>query len=268
MPRKRNLHPGLIPLGVLVAALAIVKVLSWGISAGLAAVDLSPDAELKVAALMTLLLQVPQVAAVVWAVRRWRISHRDLGLGRPVSWLQSAGIAIASYFVYLIAAGIYLVAIKIDMKNRPEHAVIQVFRENKSAWVVVPLIVAAVIAAPIAEELLFRGYLMRQLQRSMSGPIAIAVSSLLFGIVHLGVIPLNLVPPYVGLGAVLGVVAYSAQSIRPAMVLHAAQNGLSTGIALGSFNYSVLLIVSAIGIQVIGFELFQWRNPGLAAADS
>src|SRR5262249_773484 len=55
---------------------------------------------------------------------------------------------------------------------------------HPSAWQVRVLALTIVLLAPITEELLFRGTLLRSLLRKMSPTVAVFVTALVFGLVH------------------------------------------------------------------------------------
>lgn len=89
-----------------------------------------------------------------------------------------------------------------------------------------------VLFAPIYEELVFRGWILGQLARRRSSAFAIAISSLLFGILHLRniywLVPERLVGQMVYTGAVFGPVAawmtLKCRSLWPAVVVHYLNN--------------------------------------------
>lgn len=86
--------------------------------------------------------------------------------------------------------------------------------------------------APIYEELVFRGWILGRLVRSRSNTFAIAVSGLLFGILHLRNIywldawPLARSMLFTGLvlGPLLGYVTLKCRSLWPAVSLHYLNN--------------------------------------------
>jgi hypothetical protein len=82
----------------------------------------------------------------------------------------------------------------------------------------------AVIAAPIFEETLFRGFLLPSLTRYMSVSTAIALSSLIFATAHLS---LSEIIPLTVLGAILGVVYTRTRSLLSSMLLHGMWNGVT-----------------------------------------
>jgi len=88
-------------------------------------------------------------------------------------------------------------------------------------------ILTGALAAPICEELLFRGFLMRSL--SCFGPhAAVWVSAGLFGLFHMD--PVRFVPT-MALGVVYGYLAAGSGSVRGPIIAHAANNGLALSLA-------------------------------------
>ena len=85
---------------------------------------------------------------------------------------------------------------------------------------------------PIYEELIFRGWILGRLARWRSSAVAIAISSLLFGLLHLRNIfwlepdALLKLVLYTGgvLGPVLGYVTLRCRSVWPAVILHYLNN--------------------------------------------
>ena len=86
---------------------------------------------------------------------------------------------------------------------------------------------AGAVAAPICEEILFRGFVLRSL--APLGPhVAVWGSALLFGLFHMD--PVRLVPTMV-LGVVYGYMAAGTGSVHSSMVAHAVNNGLALTLA-------------------------------------
>jgi len=88
----------------------------------------------------------------------------------------------------------------------------------------VVLIITAVILAGFAEEMLFRGLLLRTLEHYREPASAIVLSSVFFAIVHFNpwtAIQITL------LGLALGYMAWKSHSILPAVILHACNNFFS-----------------------------------------
>lgn len=87
--------------------------------------------------------------------------------------------------------------------------------------------VAAALLAPVLEEILFRGLLLRALQRRMAPPAAIAVSALVFAAVHL-VDPgaFLVIPGLVAVGIVAGMLAVRTGSLSQPILLHLGFNAI------------------------------------------
>lgn len=83
---------------------------------------------------------------------------------------------------------------------------------------------AIAIAAPVIEELLFRGLLQTSLMRKMPPWAAIAASAFLFSLVH-G--QLYAIPALMSLGAAFGYIYYKTGSLRMTMLLHMLNNILA-----------------------------------------
>jgi membrane protease YdiL (CAAX protease family) len=90
------------------------------------------------------------------------------------------------------------------------------------------LVVGVVLLAPLAEELLFRGLLLRSLLRRVSAPAAVAVSAIAFGVVHLlDPSTAALLVPLIGLGLVSGARAVRTGELSQSLMIHVGFNLLS-----------------------------------------
>ncbi len=78
------------------------------------------------------------------------------------------------------------------------------------------------IVPAVCEEIMYRGYILRALEKSWGITAAIIVSGLIFGAYHLQ--PSNLLP-LATLGLFLAYVTYISNSLIPAMVAHFVNNG-------------------------------------------
>lgn len=82
-------------------------------------------------------------------------------------------------------------------------------------------IVSAAVAA-VAEEAGFRGYMQQLFEARFAPAVAIAITSLVFALTHLGhgASSLPLMPLYFAAACIYGAVAYLTNSILPSLVLH------------------------------------------------
>ena len=105
---------------------------------------------------------------------------------------------------------------------------------------------AAVILAPVNEECIMRGLILRNLQRFFSTPVVIIIQAVLFGIFHANWVQGIYVLP---IGAALGYVAVKSRSVIPCIFMHLFYNTLS--FALGMLPEFCQTGVFAIGAVVV-----------------
>jgi membrane protease YdiL (CAAX protease family) len=91
-------------------------------------------------------------------------------------------------------------------------------------WVLMSAVVAGVV-----EEIAFRGYLQRPIERRHGPVIAILVTGGLFGLIHFThrEVTFVLLPYYMAVAAVYGALAHLTDSTLPSMVLHGGGNVFS-----------------------------------------
>lgn len=114
---------------------------------------------------------------------------------------------------------------------------------------------AAVILAPVNEECIMRGLILKNLQRFFSTPVVVIIQAVLFGIFHANWVQGLYVLP---VGAALGYVAVRSRSVLPAIFMHLFYNMLSFVVVLlpefcqtGIFAVSAV-VVSAAAVWIIG----------------
>ena len=92
---------------------------------------------------------------------------------------------------------------------------------------VVLLIVLVVIGAPIAEELFFRGLLLRALEKRFDTTVAVIVSSVVFGITHFQALQF---PALTAAGVVFALLVVRTDRLGPAIVAHMAFNAATVSV--------------------------------------
>ncbi|MGH9001183.1 MAG: lysostaphin resistance A-like protein [Acidimicrobiia bacterium] len=97
---------------------------------------------------------------------------------------------------------------------------------DKGVATIAFFVVGAVVMAPLVEELLYRGLLLRALQRRMSPTPAVFASAVIFALVHLVGDPgaAELLPALAALGVLLGLVAVRTASLSLPIFIHAGFN--------------------------------------------
>jgi membrane protease YdiL (CAAX protease family) len=81
-----------------------------------------------------------------------------------------------------------------------------------------------VIAAPVFEELIFRGIMLNGLLKRYNPTKAILISSLLFGLIHLN--PWQFISAFI-IGVFAGWIYYKTQKLSFAIIIHMINNGLA-----------------------------------------
>jgi membrane protease YdiL (CAAX protease family) len=89
-------------------------------------------------------------------------------------------------------------------------------------------VVMGSIVAGVVEEIAFRGYMQRPLERRYGPVAAILVTGLMFGLAHSSHTywSLVLMPYYLAVGAVYGTMTYLTDSVIPSLTLHAVGDAL------------------------------------------
>ena len=134
-----------------------------------------------------------------------------------------------------IAIGVIVVALKIPFTSNVKD----VSDLHGDRGYIISLLVLAVVAAPIAEEIVFRGVVLRGLLSRNSVVFAVGLQALLFGMAHFdparGMGNIGLIMVLSGVGAVLGGAAYLVRRLAPTMIAHAILNGVAMAIALSGW---------------------------------
>ncbi len=108
-------------------------------------------------------------------------------------------------------------------------------------------VIAAVILAPVNEECIMRGLILKNLQRFFSTPVVILIQAVLFGIFHANWVQGLYVLP---VGAALGYVAVKCRSVIPCIFMHLLYNSLSFVVAfLPVFCQTGIFAVSAVVVS-------------------
>lgn len=101
---------------------------------------------------------------------------------------------------------------------------------------VVSLLLLTVVAAPVVEEIVFRGMVLRALMSTMRVGPAVVLQGVLFGLAHVdpsrGIGNVGLVILLSSLGCVLGAAAVMTRRLAAPMIAHAIVNALAMAIAL------------------------------------
>lgn len=171
------------------------------------------------------LAQVPlwlALLGVPWLVSRSKgrgSLAADFGLSsRP----RDVGVGLAAGFAGQVVLGLVLLPLyeALGIDDTGEAAQDLADKADAPAEVV-GLVVVAVVAAAVLEELFYRGFVLRALERRFGRHVALAGSAVLFGLIHFqapDIIALT------GVGLILGWLALRYGRLGPAIWAHLAFN--------------------------------------------
>jgi len=154
-----------------------------------------------------------------------------------------AMIVIASFGLYYLALLIVAVIAAASPAVMEEYSELM---DTALGGSEVLALLAAVILAPINEECIMRGLILKNLQRFFSTPVVIIVQAIIFGIFHA-----NWVQGFYALpvGAALGYVAVKSRSVVPCIFMHLFYNSLS--FAVGMFPEFCQTGIFAVGVVIV-----------------
>ena len=186
---------------------------------------------------VTIVAFIGYVPALLWcwyASRRWGTGKFRADVGLSARWVD-AGWGPVTWLACLatqVVVGLLVVLLHIPFTSN----IRDVSHVHTDRGYVVSLLVLAVVAAPIAEEIVFRGVVMRGLL-SRNGPVvAVGVQGALFGLAHFdpirGTGNVGLILVLGSVGCVLGGAAFLIRRLAPTMIAHAILNGVAMALAL------------------------------------
>jgi membrane protease YdiL (CAAX protease family)/uncharacterized RDD family membrane protein YckC len=150
------------------------------------------------------------------AAPRWR-----LGLRRPLR--SSLGITAAAYVAYLVFALVYSALVHPHQRDITRDLG---FGHGDLGTVVAGILIIG--AAPISEEIFFRGFIFGGFRRRLSFPVAAILSAVIFGLFHYtGSGSIAVVPQLAFLGLAFAWVYEETGSIYPTIGLHMLNNAFA-----------------------------------------
>jgi len=141
----------------------------------------------------------------------------------PLSWQSLAlcafGCGAAIFAIDIGYDKIYTLITGSPLAAQSTRALFLKAKES-SPWIALTTLA---LVLPVAEEILFRGYLFDALRKRFSGMTVVIVTALAFSLVHL---QLSYFPLLFGMGLALGWAKLKVGSLRLPILLHAMNNGL------------------------------------------
>jgi membrane protease YdiL (CAAX protease family) len=119
--------------------------------------------------------------------------------------------------------------------------------------------ISTIILAPISEELIFRGVIMKKARHAFPFAVANVMQALLFGVLHGNIIQGTYA--FV-LGLSLGYVTYKFESILPAILIHCMLNLLGSYLLYSVPTFvQILEVILGIGIIVYTVRILNKMKP-------
>lgn len=232
---EKHEHPQL-PIGVAVGALLV---LTASLFASRVVVEALIDLDWPVVVYAVIAVVIGYAPSLAWGwyVRRrwgagklaaigWKFRWADLGWG-PVTWLATVVAQVAMVWV--------VTSFDIPMSSNIEDVGLDVDRAY-----LVAMTIAAVVAAPVVEEIVFRGLVLRGLLSRMPALPAIALQGVLFGCAHVdpvrGAGNVGLAMVLSAVGVAFGTSAYLARRLGPSVIAHAIFNAVVLAIVLSGIG--------------------------------
>lgn len=140
---------------------------------------------------------------------------------------------------------------------------IKALEKNNASLTCAPesiVFISTVILAPIAEEILMRGLVLRSIRKATNTWTAIILSSVIFGLLHGN--PIGIIYA-ASLGVLLGWVSVKLDSILPTIIMHMAFNWTSLALSSGSVSiiWALLFQISVPLMVFLIIKFARYKEP-------
>jgi CAAX protease family protein len=207
--------------------------------------------------LLTILIDAVLVAAPIVVVT-W-LSHRrpsPLAFGlRVPEWRSALKSTLAIYGAFWVA----VIVIGLIAGQARDQEIVTELKAEDSLPVLTGFVVVTCVAAPLAEEFFFRGFLFRVLSERTNVIVATVATGVAFGLVHapdadwIGVAVLSC------LGAGLCLVLWRTASLVPCIMLHSFHNSISFGFTKELPWWGFLLLIAGSVTTTLAISLLATR---------
>ena len=182
------------------------------------------------------------MVALLWPLRRgcrWTQVRVDIGWTAPACWFSECGRGFLGYAmgIPIVAIGLMMTVVLITLAS-PEggsssvgHPVVNDVA-GSDWWGRVPVLMLAVVAAPVVEETMFRGVLYRHLRsatRFQRWGVSVVVSAILTGLIFAAIHPQGVlaIPVLASMGFALALAREWRGSLMVPIMMHALSNGIT-----------------------------------------
>ena len=174
---------------------------------------------------------------VVWSSRRFGTGSLRADLGFRFQWSDLGWgllLFIGTRVVQAIVA-LPLIAIPALRVSSQHHTDVL---KNQPIEMLITLVIVGVLVAPVVEELVFRGVLLRSLLDKLGGAGAAVAQGVLFGVYHfspdMGLYNIVLITANGTFGVIFGFVARARRSLGTGMAAHAITNASALAFILAT----------------------------------
>ena len=193
--------------------------------------------EWPIAVYVAIVATVGYMPSLLWcwyASRRWGSGRFLADVGLRARWVD-AGWGPLTWLSCLFAeiiVSVVVISLRIPITSNVKDTA----EFHNDRGYVISLLVLAVVAAPIAEEIVFRGVVLRGLLSRSGAVVAVGAQGVLFGMAHFdpirGAGNIGLILVLSSVGWVLGGAAFLTRRLAPTMIAHAIFNGVVMALAL------------------------------------
>lgn len=187
-----------------------------------------------VIAALTYICAIALTAGVPWLIGKHATDRRELGVWRLISW-KDIRLTVPAVIVYVLIDALLLSVVSHINGFNPDQAQDIGFSHLVNKYEFFLAFLTLVIVAPLAEEVLFRGYLFSKIRKRAPFWVTMLLVSLTFASLHLlganaqGEMQLqwNVAVDVFALSLVLCSLREVTKSIWSGVLLHALKNGLA-----------------------------------------
>lgn len=175
-----------------VAVFYVAQLLVLIISLAIAQFDISLPFTLNdtvfqtIVSVIVYILALAIAIAVPWKLLKQRLTWADVGFAQRLPSWRDIGLAPVVFFVSLIGSVVVMYIVSLVLPGMDLETEQQIGFENISQrYELLLAFFTLVVLAPICEEVLFRGYLYGKVRKYYNAVWAIALTSIVFGLMHL-----------------------------------------------------------------------------------
>ena len=153
--------------------------------------------------------------------RAWHFGLRSSRFWPTVGW------AALGFFAYWVLAIAYSALVSPDSE---QETLEDLGTEDGTVWVIGAALLV-ITFAPIAEEFFFRGFFYRALRTKLPVVAAALIVGVVFGAIHLGSTPAEILPVLMFLGIIFCLVYEKTGTLFSVIALHSLNNTLAFGVS-------------------------------------